>query len=81
MCDRSPEGLAQTKTLIDENPKAGGHAIEVEVVTVDVSSEDSVTAMVQAIVKRWGRIDYAVNAAGMCRPLSYSGRNMDLFFN
>jgi 3-oxoacyl-[acyl-carrier protein] reductase len=34
-------------------------------VTVDVADETSVKAMVEAVVKRWGRLDVLVNSAGL----------------
>lgn len=33
---------------------------------VDVSKEEDVRAMVEAVVTRWGRLDYAANVAGIC---------------
>lgn len=38
--------------------------IEIEKLLVDVSKEEDVDSMVKAIVKRWTRVDYVVNAAG-----------------
>ncbi len=40
-------------------------ALDVEPVTVDVGSEASVRAMVDAVLGRWGRIDILVNNAGV----------------
>lgn len=34
---------------------------------VDVSEEEDVQAMVNAVVQKWGRLDYAANVAGFCR--------------
>lgn len=58
----SAEGLAQTRALIAEKGKTD---IETEIIVVDVSSEESVNSMVRTVVEKWGRIDYAVNGAGM----------------
>jgi 3-oxoacyl-[acyl-carrier protein] reductase len=40
-------------------------ALDVEPVTVDVGSEASVRAMVETVLRRWGRIDILVNNAGV----------------
>lgn len=40
-------------------------ALDVEPVTVDVGSEASVRAMVDTVLRRWGRIDILVNNAGV----------------
>lgn len=45
-----------------------GREVGVQVVQVDVSNEESVKSMVETVVERWGRVDYAVNAAGMSTP-------------
>jgi 3-oxoacyl-[acyl-carrier protein] reductase len=39
--------------------------LDVEPVAVDVGSETSVRAMVQAVLERWGRVDILVNNAGV----------------
>ena len=65
LCDRHEEGLAQTKSLIEDKVGEIGIQCEVEVVLVDVTREQSVSKMVNTIVKKWGRIDYVVNAAGL----------------
>ena len=38
---------------------------------VDVSKEEDVKKMVEAIVERWGRLDYAANVAGICIDMPY----------
>lgn len=66
ICDRSTAGLAQTRGLIEEKQsEASKDKVEVEVITGDVGSEESVAKVVQTVVQRWGRIDYAVNSAGI----------------
>ena len=42
--------------------------VEVLVYQVDMLEEEQVELMVQAAVNEWGRVDYAVNAAGICSP-------------
>lgn len=46
--------------------------IEVLLVTVDVSIEDSVVSAIQDIIDRWGRIDIAINNAGFGGPIAPS---------
>lgn len=41
------------------------HPNQILALTIDVSSEESIIAGVQATVKKWGRIDYAFNNAGV----------------
>lgn len=66
ICDRDTAGLAQTRALIEEKQReASRDRVEVEVITGNVASEESVAKMVQTVVQRWGRIDYAVNSAGI----------------
>ncbi|CAI7627162.1 unnamed protein product [Penicillium crustosum] len=68
VADRSGEGLAQTQDLIaKEAPNAA-----VEVIMVNVAQPESVAAMTARTVARWGRIDYAVNAAGIQGPTQRS---------
>lgn len=77
ICDRSADGLAQTKSIIDDKTKTM-KKVEVEIVPGDVSSEESVASMMETVVKKWARIDYAVNAAGM--PTSWkSSKSVQLF--
>jgi len=40
-------------------------SLDVEPVSVDVGTEASVRAMVEAVLKRWGRIDILINNAGI----------------
>lgn len=44
---------------------------EILVYQVDMLEEEQVECMVQAAVNEWGRVDYAVNAAGK-KLLSFS---------
>ena len=54
-------GLERTRDEIHEAyPQA-----EVEVRSVDITDETSVQAFIDGCVKRFGRIDYAVNVAGI----------------
>ncbi|KAH8691879.1 3-oxoacyl-reductase [Talaromyces proteolyticus] len=42
------------------------YAVDAQFTTVDVTKEDNVKQMVEFAVKRWGRLDYAANCAGVC---------------
>lgn len=39
--------------------------VETEIIIVDTANEESVASMVNTVVAKWNRIDYAVNAAGI----------------
>lgn len=57
--------LAAAKQTVERVAGAGGDAFGVK---VDVADEASVAAMVQAAVERYGRIDAALNNAGISHP-------------
>ncbi len=59
LADRNQTGLAQ---LVDELSRT---APDVKGVRCDVTSEDDVRAAVEATVSSWGRIDVAINNAGI----------------
>jgi NADP-dependent 3-hydroxy acid dehydrogenase YdfG len=61
ICDRNLPGLQETQKLISEISKE----VDVLVVKVDMLEESEIENMVRKTVERWGRVDYAVNAAGM----------------
>jgi len=52
------------QAVVDEIAAAGGEAF---FVSLDVTSGESVRGMVDAVLKRWGRIDVLVNNAGITR--------------
>lgn len=60
ICDRNHEGLLETEKYMRE---VSPHC-DILVQQVDMLLDDQIEAMVQAAVSKWGRIDYAVNAAG-----------------
>ncbi|KAF5004711.1 hypothetical protein FDECE_8822 [Fusarium decemcellulare] len=61
LADRAEGPLQETKTQIAQiSPKA-----EVLVCTVDVSSPEDVQRLLDSTIATFGRIDYAVNAAGV----------------
>ena len=57
--DRNLAGAEETIGLISE---AGGEGLAVE---VDVTDDSQIRAMVSAAVEAFGRVDYAINAAGV----------------
>jgi NAD(P)-dependent dehydrogenase (short-subunit alcohol dehydrogenase family) len=63
LLDRNAAGLAETAKLIAalSLPKKA----EVFTQVIDVLEEESIASAIGAVVKLWGRIDYAVNSAGI----------------
>jgi NAD(P)-dependent dehydrogenase (short-subunit alcohol dehydrogenase family) len=59
VADLRPPAAAEAAARL----RAGG--LDVEPVTVDVTSEASVRAMVESVLGRWGRVDILVNNAGV----------------
>ncbi|TVY56312.1 3-oxoacyl-[acyl-carrier-protein] reductase FabG [Lachnellula suecica] len=80
ICDRDVSGLEETVRLMKREL-----GVEVEVVSVDMLVESQVEEMVAKVVARWGRIDYAVNAAGIignnARSTSTTPAQFDLINN
>lgn len=58
------DNIDQVEELINSIKDAGGDAIAVQ---ADVSKEDDVKALVDAVVKHYGRIDILVNNAGITK--------------
>ena len=70
---RDKEG-EETLRLVKES---GGEGIFVK---TDVSNEDSVEALVEKTVKRYGRLDYAFNNAGVVEePASFTNMTSSIF--
>ncbi|TVY27104.1 Levodione reductase [Lachnellula hyalina] len=65
ICDRDLPGLEATRAFIFDGKKGMDGDVEVEVLEVDMLKEDDIERMVRETVSRWGRVDYAVNAAGI----------------
>lgn len=59
VADIVPEGASETIRMIQQE---GGEAIPVQ---ADVSNAEQVRAMIEKAVKTYGRLDYAVNNAGI----------------
>jgi NAD(P)-dependent dehydrogenase (short-subunit alcohol dehydrogenase family) len=64
LADRNTDGVvAVTADLVGGGAKAVSR-------TVDVTDASEVAAMVEACLERWGRLDRAVNNAGIAQPAS-----------
>lgn len=60
ICDRNIEGLVETEKCMKE---VSSYA-EILKIKVDMLEEEEIHMMVHETVTKWGRVDYAVNAAG-----------------
>lgn len=66
LLDVNHDALVKVKAEIDERQsKRGGRPCQVEVYTVDVTDEDRVNQVVGDVARKFGRLDYVVNAAGI----------------
>src|ERR1700761_8711360 len=45
------------------------HGIDTDFLRMDVMQEEDIKNMVATAVKRWGRLDYAANCAGICEKV------------
>lgn len=45
------------------------HGVDADFLRVDVMQEHDIKQMVGTAVKRWGRLDYAANCAGICEKV------------
>jgi NAD(P)-dependent dehydrogenase (short-subunit alcohol dehydrogenase family) len=60
ICDRNLEGLVETQKLM----KDVSQDVHVLIQQVDMLKAEQIEQMVVTTVSNWGRLDYAVNAAG-----------------
>ncbi|KAJ9602507.1 hypothetical protein H2200_013050 [Cladophialophora chaetospira] len=65
LLDRDESGLAETRTQILAITKTNQRPCEVEVIPFDVTSAESVASAYSSIRQKFGRIDYAVQCAGI----------------
>ncbi|TVY35709.1 (S)-1-Phenylethanol dehydrogenase [Lachnellula occidentalis] len=65
ICDRDAAGLEVTRTFIKDVDRQVQGEFEVLVLEVDMLKEGDIEKMVNETVGTWGRVDYAVNAAGL----------------
>ncbi|OWP01915.1 hypothetical protein B2J93_4765 [Marssonina coronariae] len=81
ICDKNRDGLLKTEKYMKEVSAQA----EILVCPVDMLEEEQVWGMVQKCVAAWGRLDYAVNAAGIIgnneRSTSTSANDFDLITN
>lgn len=62
IADRNKDGLEETTKVIHAvDGKGDTHVLQI---VTDVLQEDQIAALIENTVKEFGRIDYAVNAAG-----------------
>jgi NAD(P)-dependent dehydrogenase (short-subunit alcohol dehydrogenase family) len=73
LTDIKPENLQSTVQKLQELNKD----IEIEAIEMDVANEQAVASAIEKAVNKFGRIDYAVNNAGIEGPLVPTG-DMDL---
>jgi len=73
VCDINLEAVGQTVELVQS---AGGEAIGFR---VDVTDKDSITAMVDGVMAKWGRVDTLVNNAGIVQDAQFKKMSEDQF--
>jgi NAD(P)-dependent dehydrogenase (short-subunit alcohol dehydrogenase family) len=70
IADIRAEALQETVDILKEKYPH----VEVEAILMDASSEDDINDAVARVVKRFGRLDIALNNAGMAGPLEGSAK-------
>jgi len=70
LADRNAEGLEETARLIGE--LHGPRDVDISIITTDVLKAEQIDGLILKAVKRFGRIDYAVNGAGTAIETSIS---------
>ena len=73
VCDINLEAVGQTVELVQS---AGGEAVGFR---VDVTDKDSITAMVDGVMAKWGRVDTLVNNAGIVQDAQFKKMSEDQF--
>lgn len=66
--DRDEDGLSETSRLCKEQNRS----VRTFIIPFDVRNEKDVEGAVDCVIEEWGRIDYAVNCAGIMGPLAPS---------
>jgi NAD(P)-dependent dehydrogenase (short-subunit alcohol dehydrogenase family) len=83
ICDRNLEGLVETEKFM----KDVSQDVDVLIPQVDMLEAEQIDQMVVATVSKWGRLDYAINAAGenffslLSPNRNYSGREPRMIVN
>jgi 3-oxoacyl-[acyl-carrier protein] reductase len=72
-CDINPKSVESTVALVTAS---GGQAIGF---VVDVTNTDSIAAMVEGVMAKWGRIDTLVNNAGIVEDAQFKKMSEDQF--
>jgi len=67
--DGTGASLSAAETVVDEIRKAGGEAIADG---ANVTKDAEVAAMVDAAIRKWGRVDILVNNAGILRDKTFA---------
>jgi len=67
--DGSGSSLSAAETVVEEIRKAGGEAMADG---ANVTNEAQVASMVEAAMKKWGRVDILVNNAGILRDKTFA---------
>ena len=73
VCDINPASVQETVELVES---AGGEAVGFR---VDVTDKESITAMVDGVMKKWGRVDTLVNNAGIVQDAQFKKMSDDQF--
>jgi 3-oxoacyl-[acyl-carrier protein] reductase len=73
VCDINLESVAETVKLVEA---AGG---EVAGFRVDVTDKESIAAMVEGVMAKWGRVDTLVNNAGIVQDAQFKKMSEDQF--
>jgi len=73
VCDINPTSVHETVELVES---AGGEAAGFR---VDVTDKQSITDMVDGVMKKWGRIDTLVNNAGIVQDAQFKKMSDDQF--
>jgi NAD(P)-dependent dehydrogenase (short-subunit alcohol dehydrogenase family) len=68
ICDINRRSMEDTISMINKVDKH----VEIEVIEMDVTKESDVTSGFKQIIDRFGRLDHAVNNAGIVGPLAGS---------
>jgi len=73
VCDINLESVAETVKLVED---AGGEVVGFR---VDVTDKESIAAMVEGVMAKWGRIDTLVNNAGIVQDAQFKKMSEDQF--
>lgn len=71
VADMNEAGIKDTVTVIEE---IGGTAFGV---TVNITNKESIDAMTQAVLDKWGRIDVLVNNAGVSQKVTVEDMTLE----